>query len=99
MKKLLFIFFLLSNQAMAYDIDPATGFIVGLVPESIEKMLPARTATTNSYGSVYMSNGYSNHVSYSSNNNVRSYITSSGGYQVSRAGSTTFITQISTTRR
>lgn len=98
MKKLIVaIFFICTQaQAQAYDIDPATGFIRGQVPDSIKRMLPPESGETRTSGDVMYPPGYGVSRSYGTlNTGASTYITSAGTYQVSRAGSTTFIIQAS----
>lgn len=95
MRYVLFGLLLIANVAQAYEIDPATGFIVGSVPEHVERYIDRSQTQTREHGSVYMPYNSGSSQYTASSTGTRQYVMPSGSYLVSRVGSTTYVTRAS----
>jgi len=101
MKSIFAVLMLITFNAHAIDIDPATGFPVNAIPKFVQEQMKGieqHDAVEHGYrdltGKTYISRG-----GPSSPTGVSSYYTPNGVYTVSRAGSVTFIGRAGTTSR
>lgn len=84
---------LLSTNALAYDIDPATGFIRGQVPEAIARALPTDPVTTRTSGDAVLPSGYGRTANYGTGSTGYTVITNNSMYAVRTMGNTTYVTR------
>lgn len=89
----LIMLMLFTTNALAYDIDPQTGFIRGLVPEQIQRALPTDTVTTRTDGVAQLPNGYGRSANYGTGSQGYTVITNNSMYAVRTMGNTTYVTR------